>query len=137
MMKRALVLVLCAAMAQSGCAAAARSATAAPPVVRPAQTNTAAIASFVQKLPAGTRVKVERFSGGPVKGTLLQATDAAIVLQRNTRVPESPVEIPLADVSRVTIDTPSNVGRSLAIAGAVGAGAALGIILILAALYND
>ena len=143
MIRQGIAVVLCGALMASGCAtisrpAAARFAQALPRETLAPHADKSAIASFAQKLPVGTRVKVERVSGGSLKGTLLTASDDTVVVQRNTRVPESPVTIPLSDVARITIDTGSgNLGRSIAIGAAVGAGAALGILAILAALLND
>jgi hypothetical protein len=71
-----------------------------------------------------------------LKGTLLKATDDAIVIQRNTRIPEAPVNVPLDQITRVTIENGGGSGRSVAIGVAVGVGAFFGIGLILAAIYG-
>lgn len=144
MIKRMIAIVLCAALSAAGCATASprgamRTAGAMPPqqeVLAP-RADTAAIASFAQKLPVGSRIKVERVSGGPIHGTLIKASDDAIVVQRNTRVPEPPVEIRFTDVTRVSLESESHAGRSIAIGIAAGVGAALGILAILAALIDD
>lgn len=144
MLKRAIALVLCAALPAAGCATAgprvAMPAAAAMPAQREVlapRADTAAIASYLQKLPVGSRVKVERVSGGPIRATLIKATDDGIVVQRNTRVPEPPIEIRIADVTRVSLESESHTGRNIAIGIAAGVGAAFGVLAILAALIND
>ena len=47
--------------------------------------------------PAGSQVRVERTDGDSLRGTLMKATPDAIVVQKNTRVPEAPVEVPLSE----------------------------------------
>lgn len=131
MLKRIIALTLCASLLQ-GCASAGLRASSSQVVTTP---QSGMIADYVQKLPAGSTVKVELTSGKSIKGTLMTATETSIVVQRNTRIPEAPVTIALADVARVTLETSrSNPARSIAIGAAAGAGAAVGAILILAAL---
>jgi hypothetical protein len=40
----------------------------------------------------------------------------------------------MRDVLRVTIDTPSTSGRTIAIGAAIGAGAAIGVLWLIAAI---
>lgn len=130
MLKQIIAVTLCASLLQ-GCASAGLRATAAQPVT----SRSGVIADYVQKLPAGSDVKVELTNGKRLKGTLMSATETSVVVQRNTRIPEAPVTIALADIARVTLETShSNPARSIAIGVASGAGAAVGAILILAAL---
>jgi hypothetical protein len=135
MLKQIIALGLCASLL-TGCASAGLRASAVQPdAVRQAQSDTRVIADYVQKLPAGSTVKVEMTNGKSIKGTLMSATETSIVVQRNTRIPEEPVTIALPDVARVTLETGhGNPGRAIAIGAAAGAGAAVGAILILAAL---
>jgi hypothetical protein len=68
-------------------------------------------------------------------GTLMKATAESIVVQQNTRVPEKPVEIPLSDLARVTLDSESSsAGRTIGIGLATGAAGALGFFLVLLAI---
>ena len=135
MLKQIIALTLCASLA-TGCASAGMRASAVQlAAARQAESNTRVIADYVGKLPAGSTVKVELTNGKSITGTLMSATETAIVVQRNTRIPESPVTIALADVARVTLETGhGNPGRAIAIGAAAGAGAAVGAILILVAL---
>jgi len=59
-------------------------------------------------------------------------------VQLNTRLPEPPVDVPLDQIARVTLDNPSGgIGRTIAIGAAVGAAATFGVLLLLAALLGD
>jgi hypothetical protein len=134
-MHRALALVLIVMLTVPGCAAA-RATTSSLPVVAPP--SDPVIGRYVRSLPPGSRVKVETAGRGTVRGTLLQATEDSVTVQRYTRIPEAPVAIPMRDVRRVTIDTPSSSGRGMAMAAAIGAGAAIGVVWLIAALaFND
>ena len=140
MLRRTIALTLCAAL-MTGCATAAgaRLATAQPPqstTPRSAE-DQAILAEYVQKLPPGTRVRVDRAAGRPVKGTLMKGSAASVVVQPRTRVPEPPIEIPLSDVVAVTPESPNGVAKAIGIGAAAGAAAALGTILILIAAFSD
>lgn len=142
MMKRLTALMLCGSML-SGCATAgARFASFDQSYVAAGAQQTSGssvLAEYVQKLPLGMRIRVDRVAGGAVKGTLMKATNQIIVVQRRTRIPEPPVEIPLTQVLAVTPEASGGGGMAKAIGAgaAAGAGAALAIILILIAAYDD
>jgi hypothetical protein len=136
MLKQTLALVLCVAIATAGCASASSGqAPATAPV--PAKTDTATMADYVQRLPAGSRVRVDRTSGHSVKGTLMRASADAITVQANTRVPEAPIEIPIGEVTRVALDRGSSTAKAVGIGVAVGVGTFFGILAILAASFED
>jgi hypothetical protein len=68
----------------------------------------------------------------------MDASDAGIVVQRRTRVPEPPFSIPIERISTVDIEAPgSSIGKAVAIGAAAGAGGALGVMLLLAAIFSD
>jgi hypothetical protein len=135
MWKRTLALALCLAQLASGCAAAAGPRRARVPA--PAQ-DTAMLADYVQRLAAGSLVRVERADGGSMRGILIKATPQAIVIQRNSRVPEPPVEIAVADLARVTLDMGGmSTAKAIGIGVASGLGAFLAIVGIIAATLND
>ena len=90
----------------------------------------------MQRLAAGSKVRVERTDGTSFRGTLMKATPLAILVQKNTRVPEAPVEVPLAQVTRVTLDTGSSMGKTVAIGVATGVAVTFGIFAILAAVFS-
>lgn len=130
---RLLALVLC--VSTTACA------TAGGHRVQPAQqpVNPALLAEYVQKLPLGETVRVDRLTGATVRGTLMKATAELVVLQPRTRVPVPPVEIPLTDVARIAPDNGGGTSIAKAIGAGVAAGAAgaLAVFFILVAIYAD
>ncbi|MEO6236133.1 MAG: hypothetical protein ABIQ52_03990 [Vicinamibacterales bacterium] len=136
MFRQVTALGLCAVMMITGCASASGSRVAQPSA--PQIQDRAVLAEYVQRLAPGSKVRVERGGGESLRGTLMKATADAIVVQKNTRVPEPPIEIPLSDVSRVTLDSGgASVGRNIAIGIGSGVAATFGVLLLLAALLND
>lgn len=127
------VLTLCAAIAVGGCASA--SGGAAPTIAPPLDTRL--VENYVQRLPVGSRVKIEKTDGKTLHGTLMQTVSDAIVVQENTRVPEPPAQIPFGDIARLTVDQAGSTGRSVAIGVATGIGSVFGILMLIAALAGD
>ena len=134
MARQALALLLCALTA-GGCA------TASGPRVAPDQApplDRSLLAEYVQRLPAGSKVRVERTTGGTLRGTLLKTGPEQVTVQRNTRVPEPPVDVPFSTITRITLDSGgSSVGKTVAIAVGTGVGATFGVLLLLAAIFSD
>jgi hypothetical protein len=99
----------------------------------------AVLAEFVQKLPAGTAVRIDRAGAPAVRGTLMKATDESIYLQPKTRLPEPLVEIPFGEVLSVTPETRGggHIGRAIGAGAAAGAGAALAVFLVIVAAFGD
>jgi hypothetical protein len=134
-MRRLLALTLAMSLASSACATS-RAATSAAPVTAPS-TNPA-IGEFLRSLPPGSRVRIDTLGRQTLRGTLLKATEDTVTLQQHTRIPEPPVALAMRDVLRVTIDTPSASGRTMAIGAAIGAGAAIGVLWLIAAIaFSD
>lgn len=134
MVKRLLALVLCGALLSTGCA------SASGPRVSPgsaAPVDRALLADYVQRLPAGSKVRVERTTGGTVRGTLLKAGADSVIVQRSTRVPEPPIDIPFGTITRIVLDHGSSAGRTIGIGVAAGVGATFGVLLLLAAIFSD
>jgi hypothetical protein len=135
MLRQTLVVVLCCAVITTGCASAAGPRIAQAPA--PVQ-DTSTLADYVQRLATGSKVRVERTDGSSLRGTLMKATPQSILVQKNTRVPERPVEIALDQLARVTLDNGgSSVGKTVAIGVGSGVAATLGFLLILFALVGD
>jgi len=136
MVRRIVAAVVCVALATTGCASAGgpRIPQAAPGA--PVQ-DTAVLADYVLRLSAGSKVRVEQTDGTSFRGTLMRATAQSILVQKNTRVPEAPVEIPLDRLTRVTLDNGSSPGKTVAIGVGAGVAATFGVLLILAALFSD
>jgi hypothetical protein len=136
--KHAIVVVLCASVAASGCATTGVvQVSPAPSGDRPA--DRALMAEYVQKLQTGATVKVERTQRRTTRGVLMKATDHAIFVQPRTRLPEPAVEIPLDEVLAVTLESKSgnSIGRSIAVGAAAGAAVVLTMILISLAAFSD
>jgi hypothetical protein len=136
MLNKLVAVVLCAALAGTGCASASGTRIAQPP--QASVQDKAVLGDYVQRLAAGSKVRVERTDGSSLRGTLMKATPQSIVVQKNTRVPEAPLEIPLDQLARVTLDSgSSSVGKTVGISVGVGVGATFGVLLLLAALLGD
>jgi hypothetical protein len=137
-MKSWAAIATCAALATTGCASGASMSVAA---IHPAPgaTASAVLTEYVQKLPAGTVVRVVREEGGSVRGTRRKATTESLFLQPATRRPEPIVEIPLAGVLSVTPQPRegNHVGRAIGAGAAAGAGAALAVFLVIVAAFGD
>ena len=136
MLRQILAVVVCCALVTTGCASASGTRIAQPP--QASVQDKAVLADYVQRLAAGSKVRVEQANGASFRGTLMKATPQSILVQKNTRVPERPVEIPLDQVTRVTLDNGhSSVGKTVAIGVGSGVAATLGFLLILFALVGD
>jgi hypothetical protein len=139
LMKRMTALVLCSALAAPGCATAgAAGGTWARTPERPI-TDRAVLAEYVQKLPPGSAIRVERAGGRTLRGTLMKATDRSLIVQPRARLPEPAVEVALDDVLSVTPDSSngSNLGKAIGVGAAAGAGAALAVFLVIIAIFSD
>lgn len=136
MLKQVIAVVLCTALATSGCASAGGPRVAQDPQNAPV--DRAILADYIKQIPAGSKVRIERTTGGTLRGTLLRSTPDSVTVQRNTRVPEPPVDVPFGTITRLTLDTGgTSVGKTVAIAVGAGVGATFGILLLLAALLGD
>ena len=137
-----MVATLCAALTASACGGARYAAVPAGLPVPPAPdqaVDRAVLAEYVQKLPPGTTVRVERENAKTLRGTLMKATADAIFIQPKTRIPEPSIEVPLRDVQRVTPEAPNggNLAKAIGIGAAAGAGAALGVFFVILAIFAD
>lgn len=135
-MRKIIAVLLVTSVVTSACASASRTPVATGP--QPG-TIDPTIQEYVQRLAAGSKVRVERVDGATIRGTLMKATPDAIVVQKNTRIPEPPIDVPLARVARVTVDGSGGMstGKAIGIGMAAGAGALLAFFAILAATLND
>jgi len=136
MTRQFMAMVLSAALATGGCASAAGPRVAADPQA-PA-IDRRVMAEYAQRIAPGSKVRIERSDGPGLRGTLMKAGPDTITVQRNTRVPEPPIEIPIERITRLTLDQPSSsVGKNIAIGVASGVGATFGVLLLLAAIFGD
>jgi hypothetical protein len=137
---RTIAIVVCAAVINAACATTTIGGVRVADASQQSATTRAAIAEYVQQLKPGLPIRVGRTDGRTIRGTLMKATADTLVLQPRARVPEPPIEIALAEIVSVTPESPSNgssLGKAIGIGVAAGAGAVVGIFLILAAIYSD
>lgn len=132
-MRRALAVLLGLSLLTPGCATAraANNQLSQPSGSGPDRTL---LTTYLKQLPIGSRVRASLSGGQTVRGTLMRVTDDAIVLQRRTRIPEPPTDIAIERIGAVEIDTSGDLGKTVGIGVAAGAGAALGVFLLLVAL---
>jgi hypothetical protein len=139
LLTRTQALLMCATVVAAGCASTG--ATRAVQVQPPAEGSAgrAVLTEYVQKLPAGTAVRVARASGRSVRGTLMKATTQSLFVQPKTRLPEPIVEIPMDQVLSVIPETRggNHIGRAISAGAAAGAGAALAVFLVILAAFGD
>src|SRR5688572_1687908 len=139
-MKRIVALLLCTLLSAPGCAAVTTpyaQRTPAPPSGTAGLVDPVLMAEYVRQLPVGSRVKVTRRNGVVLHVTLMKRDADPIVVQRRTRLPEAPLTIPVADIVSLELESNGSVGRTIGIGVAAGAGAALGVLLLLAAIFAD
>jgi hypothetical protein len=128
-------VLLSVSLATTGCASSRGYGQAAPvPTPKP---GAEVMAAYVRQLPVGTRVRVTLADGRTLDGTLMSTGDP-LVLQKRTRIPESPVEIAVQSVRAVEPASKSGgAGRAIALGAAAGAASALGVLMVLAAIFAD
>jgi hypothetical protein len=138
-MRTLLVLLLCVGIALPGCAtagAATGRSISGTPVS--GGVNTAVMADYVRQLKVGSRVRISRADHSVIRAILMKNDGDPIVVQRRTRIPEAPIEIAMQDILAVELDASNgSTGRAVAIGAASAAGATLGILLLLAAIFSD
>lgn len=139
-MRKILSLLLVVALTLPGCASS--HASQGPSVATPSVPRTGdpkVMADYIRQLRVGSRVRLSRTNGDEIRGTLMKNDGDPVVVQRRARIPEAPIEVPLAEVIAVELDTHNggSVGRSIAIGAGAAAAAVLGIFAVLAAIYSD
>lgn len=136
-MRRIITFLLILATASAGCTAARAQGPRVPTQPAAAHaTDPALMAAYVRELPLGSRVRVSLADGRVIHGTLMKADADPIVVQKRTRIPEAPLQIAIKDVQAVELESKTGgPGRVIATGVAAGAGAALGVLLILAAIF--
>ena len=95
-------------------------------------TETAAFKQLAAAIPLGSRVKVQTSTGKRMTATLMAVTDEALIVQRESRLPEPAVTIAFADLVRLQRDVKG--GLSLGKAIGIGLAAGVGAILTLFAI---
>ena len=83
-------------------------------------------------IPLGSRIKVQSRDGRRLTATLMSITDEAIIVKRESRVPEPAMSIPFAELTRLQRDEKSgfSLGKAIGIGLAAGVGAILTLFAI-------
>jgi hypothetical protein len=92
-----------------------------------AATEAAAFKEMAAAIPLGSRVKLQTKAGRRLTATLMSVTDDAVVVKRESRVPEPAVTVPFSEVARLQREEKSglSIGKAIGIGLAAGAGAIL------------
>jgi hypothetical protein len=124
----------CAAGAGAGARAAARPQTAGDQ-----ETPAVHLRSYVERLPAGSRVKVRLKSGESFKAILMGTSDDDVILKPRTRRPKPERRVALTEIEFIEPE-PTGQGTTARVVGitvAVAAATVAGVLLLLTALYSD
>ncbi len=133
-MKKIIALVVAFAFAASGCATTTAGQGARLSVSAPEPST---MAEYAERIPIGSRVKVELSDGHRLRGTLMRADATSVVVSPATRIPEPPIEVPIGSVRRIELDQSSNMAKSIAIGAATGVAATFGVLFLLFAMVDD
>jgi len=139
-MRTCLSLLLTVTIAVSGCATtrASRIPTTTTPAPRQSTADPSVMADYIRQLKVGSRVRLARTDGDEIRGILMKNDADPIVVQRRSRIPEAPIEVPLREVLAVELETKNgNPARTVAIGVVAAVSATLGVLAILAAMYSD
>lgn len=92
----------------------------------------AAFQRMASGIPLGTRVRVQTAAGRRLTATLMSVTDEAIVVKRDSRVPEPALSIRFDELASLKRQEPRGIGlgKALGIGLAAGGGAMLTLFLI-------
>jgi hypothetical protein len=136
-MKRFTASLLCVLLLAAGCATSGAPRVQTAPPAPPRTADTAVLAEYAGQLKLGARVKATIANNRSIRGTLVKRTDKALIIQPRTRIAEPLVEVPFAELLALEEETKNGgVGRKVAIAVGVGAGAYLTMLLLFAALIG-
>jgi hypothetical protein len=140
-MKRCLSFLLAVTLAVPACATSRASripATLALPAQQPSAVDPKVMADYVRQLKVGSRIHLARTNGDEIHGILMKNDGDPLVVQRRTRIPEAPIEVPLREVLSVELEVKNgNPARTAAIGAVAAVSATLGVLLILAAVFSD
>lgn len=130
-MRKFIAVLACSSLITTACASAGRTPVTAT-TLQPSVVDRTTMTDYVQRLPMGSRVRVERTDGSTLRGTLMQSSSEAIVVQKSTRIPEAPVSIAITELARVTTENGNGIGagKAVAIGIASGVGAFFAILAI-------
>jgi hypothetical protein len=92
----------------------------------------AAFKQMAAAIPLGSRVKLQTRAGRRLTATLMSVSDAAVIVQRASRVPEPAVTVPFTELARLQRDDRNglSVAKAIGVGLASGAGAILTMFAI-------
>jgi hypothetical protein len=98
----------------------------------------AAFRQMAAAIPAGSRVRVQTTTGRRLTATLMNVTDEAIVVKRESRVPEPALSIRFDELSSLERHEPRGIGwgKALGIGLAAGGAAMLTLFLIFVSIED-
>ncbi len=97
-----------------------------------AAAEAAAFAQLARTIPLGSRIRVESRDGRRLNATLIAVEADAVVVKRESRIPEPAVKVPFAQLTRLQLQKRS--GFTVAKAIGVGLAAGVGAILTMFAI---
>jgi hypothetical protein len=98
----------------------------------------AAFHQMAAGIPLGSRVRVQTTAGKRLTATLMNVTDEAIVVKRESRVPEPALSIRFDELALLKRQEPRGIGlgKALGIGLAAGGGAMLTLFLIILSIED-
>lgn len=95
-----------------------------------------ALREMAAALPLGSRIKAQTTAGRRIDGTLMSVTGDAVIIKKNTRLPEPAVTVPFAELALLELQRTGGMsaGKIIGIGLATGAGAILTLIAFFAAI---
>ena len=88
-------------------------------------------------IPLGSKVRVQRVDGSRVSGTLMRVDDNALILKKNTRLPEAPTAVTFNQIANVAREHGGGMSWGKAIGIGVGAGVGAILTIFVIALQLD
>ena len=144
-MKRTCALVVMAALICSNCAARGPALRVDGPLTKLAGSPDARLTGnvadapqdpdiwrkYAARLPIASTVRIRTTSGERFTAVLLVVDDAGVTVKPKTRIPEPARQIPFDRLAELELaPAGSNLAKSAAIGGAVGAGVFFGLMMI-------
>jgi hypothetical protein len=88
-------------------------------------------------IPLGSKVKLQTLEGRRVSGTLMRVDDTAVVVKKNTRLPEAAVTVTYDQIANMARDYSGGMSWGKAIGMGLGAGAGAILAILVIALQLD
>lgn len=133
-----LVVFLLAATLTTQCAGVRAMQAGPVPGDRARAAGAAATLAAAERIPAGSRVKITLEDGERLTAVLLGVQGRTVIVRERTRIPEPPIHLEAERIAWIELDKPRmGAGKMIAIGAAVGAGATLAFLAMLAAAMAD